>query len=192
MPASVEAAVRASAHLVPPLAPGDQIILNDPYAGGTHLNDITLVAPCFVPRRDGTPALAGWAANRAHHADVGGMVPGSIPPEATEIHQEGLRIPPVRLTPEVTALLVAASRTPAERRGDLDAQLGANVVGVEGLAAIWASLDDQPAALDAVLDHGERHMRAAVAALPDGRWHFRDVLDSAGPHREQQRPIVVR
>src|SRR5688572_19753332 len=126
MPASVRAAIDAGLSL----APGDQVVLNDPFAGGTHLNDITLVAPCFV---DG--ALVGWAANRAHHADVGGMVPGSIPPEATEIQQEGLRIPPVALTPDVVALLCANSRTPVERRGDLDAQIGANVVGVERLAA---------------------------------------------------------
>src|SRR6058998_3387418 len=115
MPASVRAALSAFAD--GSLAPGDQIILNDPFAGGTHLNDITLVAPCFVSGR-----LVGWAANRAHHADVGGMTPGSIPPEATEIQQEGFRIPPVLLTGEVEALLLANSRTPDERRGDLDAQ----------------------------------------------------------------------
>src|SRR5687767_10951545 len=94
MPASVRAAIDGVG--VARLSPGDQVIVNDPFAGGTHLNDITLVAPCFV---DGE--LVGWAANRAHHADVGGMAPGSIPPEATEIHQEGFRLPPVRLTSDV-------------------------------------------------------------------------------------------
>jgi N-methylhydantoinase B/oxoprolinase/acetone carboxylase alpha subunit len=123
MPASVQAAIDAFSDGV---RPGDQIILNDPFAGGTHLNDITLVAPCFTD--DGTPV--GWAANRAHHADVGGMAPGSIPPEATEVYQEGLRIPPVLLTPQVEALLFANSRTGAERQGDLDAQRGANQVDV--------------------------------------------------------------
>jgi len=126
MPASVEAAIAAG--LDP--GPGDQIVLNDPFAGGTHLNDITLVAPCFVNGR-----LAGWVANRAHHADLGGMAPGSIPPDATEIQQEGLRIPPVLLGPAVAAILEANSRTPEERRGDLDAQVGANAIGVERLAA---------------------------------------------------------
>ena len=89
MPASVRAAIDACGDR---LGPGDQVILNDPFAGGTHLNDVTLVAPVFAGRRQ----LVGWVANRAHHADVGGMAPGSMPPDATEIHQEGLRIPPVR------------------------------------------------------------------------------------------------
>src|SRR5437660_1504419 len=110
MPASVRAAIDA---LGDGVRPGDQIILNDPFAGGTHLNDITLVAPCYTAGG----RLVGWAANRAHHADVGGMAPGSIPPEATEVYQEGLRIPPVLLTPEVEAVLFANSRTGAERRG---------------------------------------------------------------------------
>jgi N-methylhydantoinase B/oxoprolinase/acetone carboxylase alpha subunit len=117
MPASVAAAIGAGIDV----GPGDQIVLNDPFAGGTHLNDITLVAPCHVDGR-----IAGWVANRAHHADVGGMVPGSMPPAATEIYQEGLRIPPVRFTPGVVALLEANSRTPTERRGDIEAQAGAN------------------------------------------------------------------
>src|SRR5438067_3600144 len=95
MPASVRSAIDAfgdgpgSGGSPASLGPGGQIILNDPFAVGAHLNDITLVAPCFAD--DG--ALVGWAANRAHHADVGGMAPGSIPPEATEVYQEGLRIP---------------------------------------------------------------------------------------------------
>ena len=178
MPASVLAAIAA----VGPdgLAPGEQVVLNDPYAGGTHLNDVTLVAPCHVGGR-----LVGWVANRAHHADLGGMVPGSIPPEATEIQQEGLRIPPVRLTPEVAAVLVASSRTPDERTGDLDAQLGANALGVARLAG----MADAP--LDEVTAYGERRMRAALAALPDGTWHFADVLDSSGPGPHQQVPADV-
>ncbi len=178
MPASVQAAIDAFAP--DDLRAGDQVVLNDPFAGGTHLNDLTLVAPCFV--EDG---LVGWAANRAHHADVGGMAPGSIPPEATEVYQEGLRIPPVRLGPEVTALLLANSRTPRERQGDLDAQVGANVVGVERLA----TLADQP--LTEVGDYGERRMRAALAELPDGTWSFEDVLDSCGPADEQQQRARV-
>ncbi len=91
--------------------------------------------PCFV-EADGRPRLLGWVATRAHHADVGGAAPGSLPADAVEIFAEGLRIPPVRLTPEVRALLLANSRTPDERAGDLDAQVGANVVGVERLAGV--------------------------------------------------------
>src|SRR5207302_294652 len=177
MPASVAAAIEAFGDS---LGPGDQVLLNDPFAGGTHLNDLTLIAPCFVDGR-----LVGWAANRAHHADVGGMAPGSIPPEATEIHQEGLRIPPVLLDGDVESLLAANSRTPEERRGDLDAQRGANQVGVERLAAFAA------APLAEIVDYGERRMRAALAEVPDGTWSFEDVLDSTGPRPEQQRPARV-
>src|SRR5207249_7068262 len=112
MPAAVRAAIDACGT---DLRPGDQIVVNDPFAGGTHLNDITFVAPAHA----GDGSLLGWVANRAHHADLGGMAPGSIPPEAEEIYQEGFRIPPVRLTPDLVALLTANSRTPGERRGDL-------------------------------------------------------------------------
>jgi N-methylhydantoinase B/oxoprolinase/acetone carboxylase alpha subunit len=179
MPASVAAAIEAFGD---DLDPGDQVVLNDPFAGGTHLNDITLVAPCVV---DGE--LVGWVANRAHHADVGGAAPGSIPADATEIQQEGLRIPPTRLDDSVRRLLLANSRTPAERIGDLDAQVGANVVGVERLAAMAAAA----APLAEVVDYGERRMRAALAELPDGAWRADDVLDSTGAAADQQRPARV-
>jgi len=179
MPASVRSAI---ASLGGGAQAGLQIVLNDPFAGGTHLNDITLVAPCVL---GGT--VVGWAANRAHHADVGGMTPGSIPPDATEIQQEGLRIPPLPLTPEVVALLLAASRTPEEREGDLDAQVGANRVGVERMA----ELVRRGAPLAEIVDYGERRMRAALAELPDGSWSFGDVIDSTGPRPEQQAPARV-
>jgi N-methylhydantoinase B/oxoprolinase/acetone carboxylase alpha subunit len=187
MPASVHAAIEAVRGLPRPLRTGDQILLNDPFAGGTHLNDLTLVAPCFVGDR-----LAGWAANRAHHADVGGMVAGSIPPEARQVQQEGLRIPPVLLTDEVAALLEANSRTPEERRGDLDAQVGANAVGVDRLT----ELAGEGVPLAEVCDYGERRMRAALAEVPSGSWTFTDVLDppTAEPGRPAPGPtrIVVR
>ena len=185
MPASVAAAIDA---FDGDPRPDDQVILNDPFAGGTHLNDITLVSPAFAAGE-----LVGWAANRAHHADLGGMAPGSMPPDATEVNQEGLRIPPVRCTPEVEELVVASSRAPAERRGDLAAQQGANVVGAARLSAIVEQLGG-PDALSEVVDYGERRMRAALRVLPDGVYSFEDVLDSAGPRPEQQTPtrVVVR
>lgn len=177
MPASVAAAIAAFGD---DLAPGQQVLLNDPFAGGTHLNDLTLVAPVHADGR-----LVGWVANRAHHADVGGAAPGSLPADAVEVFQEGLRLPPVVLDDGVRAVLFANSRTPEERRGDLDAQVGANVVGAAGLAA----LADAP--LGEVLAYGERRMRAALAGLPDGTWQFADVLDSFGPSDEQQVPTPV-
>ena len=181
MPASVRAAIDAVG-ASGRLRPGDSVIVNDPFAGGTHLNDITLVSPCFAI--DGS--LVGWAANRAHHADVGGMTPCSIPPEATEIQQEGFRLPPVVLTDDVVRLLCANSRTPAERRGDLDAQVGANAVGVARLAAF------AEAPLDEVLAYGERRMRAALSSVADGTYSFADVLDSSGPGDGQRSPVDVR
>ncbi len=179
MPAAVRAAIDACGAGI---EPGQQVIVNDPFAGGTHLNDVTLVAPVFTD----AGALVGWVANRAHHADLGGMAPGSMPPEATEIYQEGLRIPPVLLTPEIETVFVASSRTPDERRGDLDAQRGANQVGAERL---W-ELAGAPFA--DVIEYGERRMRAALHTLPDGIYSFQDVLDSTGgPDGSRPARVVV-
>lgn len=178
MPASVGAIIDV---LGDRLGPGDQAVVNDPFAGGTHLNDITLVAPCWVEGR-----LVGWVANRAHHADVGGAAPGSLPADATDVHQEGLRLPPMRFTPEVRELVLANSRTPLERSGDLDAQVGANVVAVARLAELAG------APFGAVLAHGERRCRAALAALPDGEWTATDTLDSSGPGEDQRQPVTLR
>lgn len=199
MPASVRAVIDRFGDAC---QPGDQFVVNDPFAGGTHLNDVTVVAPCFV----GT-ALLGWVANRAHHADLGGAAPGSMPADATEIYQEGLRIPPVRLTDDVAAMIVANSRTPAERKGDLDAQIGANICGVARLEALisnsakeFLAIKAASAASDSyrptdifaeVLAYGERRMRAALAALPDGTWQFSDVLDSYGPDPDQQKSSTI-
>jgi N-methylhydantoinase B/oxoprolinase/acetone carboxylase alpha subunit len=169
MPASVAAAIAA---VGPDVAPGTDVVLNDPFAGGTHLNDITVVTPVHVGGR-----LVGWAANRAHHADVGGAAPGSMPADATDVHQEGLRLPPVRLTPEVEAVLLANSRTAWERAGDLRAQRGANAVGARRFAELVAT----GAPVGEAIAYGERRMRAALARLGDGVWSVEDVLDSGGP-----------
>jgi N-methylhydantoinase B/oxoprolinase/acetone carboxylase alpha subunit len=182
MPASVRAAIDASGESV---RPGDQVVLNDPFAGGTHLNDVTFVAPCFA-----SGELIGWAANRAHHADLGGMAPGSMPPDAVDIQQEGLRVPPVLLSPDIEAVIATSSRTPDERRGDLDAQRGANHLGVARLSELVTQIGSA-APLAEVVDYGERRMRAALRGLPDGQFRFEDVLDSAGPRPEQQSPARV-
>jgi N-methylhydantoinase B/oxoprolinase/acetone carboxylase alpha subunit len=182
MPASVRAAI--DARPAGP-SPDDEIVLNDPFAGGTHLNDITLVTPCFV-----AGALVGWVANRAHHADLGGIAPGSMPPEALTVDEEGLRLPPTLLDDAVAERIVSSSRAPDERRGDLDAQRGANRVGAQRFVAVVEQLG-AAAPLAEIVDYGERCMRAALAQLPDGRYSFDDVLDSAGPRPEQRSPIRI-
>ena len=181
MPASVQAAL--DRHPPATLAPGDAILLNDPYDGGAHLPDLTLVTPVFDGDR-----LVALTANRAHHADVGGTQAGSVAADTTEIYQEGLRIPPVKLhdagTPvqSVFDLLEANTRTPTERRGDLRAQLAANETGrrryTDLIAREGAAALDR--ALEAVLDYAERRMRAAIAELPDGEYRFADTLDDDG------------
>lgn len=185
MPASVAAVIE---HLGGRIGPGEQALVNDPFSGGTHLNDITVVAPCFVPvlGAAGVEELVGWVANRAHHADVGGAAPGSIPADATDIAQEGLRLPPMVLTDDVRSVLLANTRTPGERSGDLAAQVGANTVGVLRLAELAGS------PFDAVLQHGERRCLAVLAGLPSGGWSASDVLDSTGPRDVQQKPATIR
>ncbi len=115
----------------------------------------------------------------------GAWRPGSMPPDAVHIAQEGLRIPPVVLSDAVAAVIIAASRTPEERRGDLDAQIGANRLGVTRLEELVG------APFDEIVDYGERRMRAALRALPDGRWQAEDVLDSTGPRPDQQVPALI-
>ncbi len=179
MPASVEAALGAH----PDLRPGDQVLLNDPFAGGTHLNDLTLVAPVF----DGDRVI-GYVANRAHHTDVGGIAPGSIPAGATDISQEGVRIAPVvlyrggELVDETLQLVMESSRTPDEREGDLLAQGGANARGaarLEELAGLWGT-DLLLEAEAALADYAETRVRSALARLPRGEWSFTDHLDDDG------------
>jgi len=179
MPMSVKAAAERL-HM----QPGDMAILNDPYAGGTHLPDITLVLPIFVP---GHSRPAFYAAARAHHADVGGMYAGSMGP-AQEIYQEGLRIPPVLLMrkgeidPGILAILLANVRTPQEREGDLAAQIGAcrvgqrrilEVVAKYGLAKVEALTAD-------LIAWSERLMRAQLSSLPEGIFFAEDFLDDDG------------
>ncbi len=177
MPRSVEAALARFT-----LVPGDVVIVNDPYHGGTHLPDITTVAPAF---HDGT--LIGYTATRAHHADVGGMTPGSMP-MSRELLQEGLVIPPVRLIEAgqvnegLWQLICHNSRTPDERRGDLAAQLACHRIGAERLAALagGVGIARTPLLMAALIEHGARHMRAVIAQLPDGCYRFSDQLDGDG------------
>jgi len=142
--------------------PGELFLLNDPYAGGSHLPDLTLIGAIEVEGKVG-----GYSVVRAHHSDVGGMSPGSMPAGARELYQEGLVIPPTRLTPEVERLLLANVRTPAMRRGDLAAQRAAVERGAEGLRALarrhgWGPLCD---AAQQLLDYAERRTKALLSKM---------------------------
>lgn len=185
MPLSVKAAISHQ-----DIRPGDMVILNDPYAGGTHLPDITLVSGVFDRGR-----LRFYVASRAHHSDVGGMSPGSMP-IAEEIFQEGLRIPPVKLVSngfvnkDVWNLILLNVRTPVEREGDLAAMFAANRTGERRLIEAvekygWREVDRY---VNEILDYSERMTRLAIRAIPDGEYEAEDFLDDDGV---QDRPIRI-
>lgn len=223
MPMSVRAAVAQCL-----MQPGDVVMLNDPYAGGTHLPDVTMVAPVYEmgqagedetqragergsrgdqatrrrlvapsPRRPVAPVprLLFYVANRAHHADIGGATPGSMG-EATEIYQEGLRIPPVHIVragvtdQEMLNLLLANMRVQAERRGDLAAQLGALRVGSERLRELVAryGFRECDAYAGHLVQYAARMMRHTLARLPDGVYEAEDFLDDDG---ESGQPVRI-
>src|SRR3989449_9677828 len=171
MPAAV-AAVLHREH-----APGVSWILNDPFAGGTHLPDITVITPIFAGSGG---ELVGFAASRAHHADVGGTVPGSMPAGSRTLAEEGIVIAPQPLREDTIDRLVAGMRQPAERRADLRAQLAANMTGAARVGELVGRLGARRLriATDAVLDYAERRTRACLAALPDGERSARDVLEA--------------
>ena len=167
MPAAVEAVV-AEVH-----RPGVSWVLNDPYRGGTHLPDITVITPAFTDAGE----LLGFAANRAHHADVGGPTPGSMPSDSATLADEGVVIPPRVLDTAAVEELVAQMRQPEQRRADLRAQLAANRTGVERLRELHGRAD-LAAAMTATIDYAERRMRACLQVLPDGIRHAEDVLEA--------------
>lgn len=202
MPAAVDAVLDHDPE------PGDVFVLNDPFTGGTHLPDVTMVSPIADGEGDGADEsdgpngsereIVGYAVSRAHHADVGGMAPGSMPAGAREIHQEGLRLPPTRLVAggeideRVMGLVLANVRNPRERQADLRAQIAANRRGGERLRTL---LDDRGrgrllAAFDAVIAYSCDRMAAELAALPDGTYTASDVLEGDGVTDENV-PIEV-
>ncbi len=211
MPMSVRAAIESL-----PLGPGDVAMLNDPFRGGTHLPDITLVAPVYMRhKRRGQDALATagehagapesprkrdhhpdfYVASRAHHADVGGTYPGSMG-LCREIYQEGLRIPPVRIMRsgtidrDVLALLLNNVRTPNEREGDLGAQIAACHTGAQRLREVCAryGLERAQFASRKLLDYSEQMMRAFLARVPKGTYRAEDFMDSDGI---SDRPVKI-
>ncbi|MXW65202.1 MAG: hydantoinase B/oxoprolinase family protein [Bacteroidetes bacterium SB0662_bin_6] len=190
MPRSLEAALDA----IDVWRPGDTVILNDPYAGGTHLPDITMISPVFVADR-----LVFFAASRAHHADVGGMSPGSLPLSG-ELYQEGVIIPPVkwrnegRLAADLEKLVLRNVRTPEERRGDLAAQQAAHSVAETRLAAL---IDRHGAAeVEAYAAHlsvwSERLLREHIRQWPDGVFRFEDTLEIAPGEAPNGEEAIIR
>jgi N-methylhydantoinase B len=151
-------------------ASDDVFILNDPYAGGTHLPDITLVSRTLV----------GFAATRAHHADVGAVEPGSLPAGSRRLDEEGVVIPPTRLDEAALDELTGRMRNPEERRGDLRAQLGANRLASRRMDELCRRRGRQlvGAAMNELHDYAERRVRASIAGLPDGRFEASDVLEA--------------
>ena len=196
MPASVRAAIE---HFQT-FDQGDLILLNDPYLGGTHLPDITMVSPVFIANDpDGrTGDLFGFVASRAHHADIGGMSPGSMP-MSRELYQEGVIIPPIKLAKkgvvnqEVLELFYRNVRTPWERRGDMDAQMAAARIGERRLHEIIARYGSRTvqAHADALLAYSAQLTRVALSQLPDREVTFTDYLDDDGWGVESL-PITVR
>jgi N-methylhydantoinase B len=196
MPMSVAAAIEAG-----PMEPGDIVMLNDPFRGGTHLPDITLVAPAFVrrsQRRSSHPAPDFYVASRAHHADVGGAYAGSMG-LCREIYQEGVRIPPVKLmrsgevSRDVLAMLLNNVRTPEEREGDLGAQVAACNTGIDRLRDICLryGLERSKSAAGELQNYSEELMRAFLQRVPEGSYEAEDFLDGDGISERPVRIVVT-
>lgn len=188
MPLSVKAAIEAIE-----MHDCDMVMLNDPFSGGTHLPDITLVAPVYV---DGTEQPAFYVANRAHHSDVGGMTPGSMP-VSISIFQEGLIIPPTKIIingeidRNLFQVILRNVRTPQEREGDFAAQVMANLTGVERCKQLVAKygLTITCNYSGYLNDYAEKMLRQTIKAIPDGRYRFEDQLDSDGI---DEQPVPLR
>jgi N-methylhydantoinase B len=188
MPEAVAAVMRRDPE------PGDVFAINDPYSGGTHLPDITLVSP-VAPEGE----IMGYAVTRAHHSDVGGMRPGSMPSDSREVYQEGIIIPPVRLVrggeyvDDVLDLILANVRTPAIRRGDLRAQIAGNRIAEERIGELIERRGEGVvlAAFDEVISYTERRTREAVRDLPDGDHSAEDFLEGDGT-MDQDIPVRAK
>ncbi|HEY45478.1 MAG TPA: hydantoinase B/oxoprolinase family protein [Anaerolineae bacterium] len=189
MPLSVDAGIKAFE-----FSPGDVVILNDPFRGGTHLPDITLITPVFI---DHGQDVLGFSANRAHHSDVGGMTPGSMP-LSHELYQEGVIIPPLKLIEggEINQglfdLLLANVRTPDEREGDIRAQIAANQRGVTRMGELVARYGRQQIEkyMSGLLEYAERMTRRLIEGIPDGVYRYHDFMDDDGMDPEPAKIAV--
>jgi len=179
MPLSVKSAIESCV-----MEPGDMVALNDPFKGGTHLPDITIVAPVFL---DDDEVPSYYVANRAHHADVGGISAGSMP-LSTQLYQEGIIIPPVKIIRknipdgQMMDFILNNVRTPFEREGDFKAQFMSNLTGIARLKELINKYGSDEVAkyADHLMDYSEKVMRAAIAEIPDGKYTFRDYMDDDG------------
>jgi N-methylhydantoinase B len=168
--------------------PDDLWILNDPFAGGTHLPDVTLISPLFDAGE-----LIGFAASRAHHADIGGPTPGGMPADSRRLEDEGVVIGPTRADDETMSELARRMRNPAERLADLRAQRAANLTGARRIAELIERLGAEPlrAGMVEILDYAERRTRASLAELPDGAHEAEELLE-AGPDGTRDARLRVR
>lgn len=172
---------------------GDMFIANDPYSGGgTHLPDITLAAPVFFNNK-----IIAWVANIAHHSDVGGKVPGSTSGDAISIFQEGIRIPIIKfvenekINEDIKDYILINCRTPKERKGDLQAQVAANRVGVNRIAEVYKKYGDKlKIYMNELLNHSENRLSNKIKCIPDGAYNFKDYMDDDGINDEKI-PIEV-
>ena len=169
------------------LSPGDGLIMNDPHRGGTHLPDISLITPVFHDSE-----IFCYVANIAHHQDVGGRSPGSVPGDTTEIYQEGLIIPPVKLVErwevqgDILKVLLANVRSPRERVGDYRAQVAANSLGARRFKDLMKKYGTEvlQVHMEELLEYTERRMRSAIRKIPEGEYSGKDYLDGDGVTRE--------
>ena len=163
--------------------PGDMFIVNDPYnGGGNHMPDISVICPTFANGK-----LIGWVGNTAHHSDIGGKIPGSTSGDADSTFQEGIRIPVIKIcrdgeiNDDVMRLLLNNTRTPVERKGDLTAQISANLIGSQKLQAAYDKYQDTLLdCMQEMLGYTERLMKAAIAKIPDGTYSYVDYVDGCG------------
>ena len=186
MPDAVAAILDSEQH------PGDLWILNDPYRGGTHLPDITLISPIFMGDESGSEGLLGFAASRAHHADVGGPVAAGMPADSRRLEDEGVVIPPTRASDEELGQLAHEMRNPMQRLADLRAQRAANLTGERRLRELAEKHGGGVlrSGMAEILDYAERRTRAALQDLPDGAYEAEDVME--GDAREDPRDIRLR
>jgi N-methylhydantoinase B len=174
------------------LEEGDMILFNDPYIGGTHLPDITLINPIFFEKE-----IIGYAANKAHHSDVGGKAPGSMAGDATDLYQEGIIIPPVKfvvkgkINEDLANLITSNVRTPEIRIGDLRAQMAANIIGERRVLEIVKeySVKTVQESMEEIMNYSERMMRTEIDNIPDGRYEAEDYLENTGV---SDKPVKIK